>query len=86
MLSVNHYELIRRKHLIDVLSARAIGRELGHSRKTIRKALVLGVLAAEPRHLVAVHAHQPAGRTHSAALGAMRQHRPGVLIGQHAVE
>lgn len=42
MLSVDHYELIRRKHLIDGLSLRAISRELGHSRKTIRKALAYG--------------------------------------------
>jgi len=42
MLSVDHYELIRRKHFVDGLSVRAIGRELGHSRKTIRKALVHG--------------------------------------------
>ena len=39
MLSVDPYELIRRKHLVDGLSIRAINRELGHSRKTIRKAL-----------------------------------------------
>ena len=39
MLSVDHYELIRRKRLVDGLSIRAISRELGHSRKTIRKAL-----------------------------------------------
>ena len=39
MLSVDHDELIRRKHLIDGLSIRAISRELGHSRKTIRKVL-----------------------------------------------
>ena len=39
MLSVDHYELIRRKRLIEGLSIRAISRELGHSRKTIRKAL-----------------------------------------------
>lgn len=39
MLSVDHYELIRRKYLIDGLSIRAISRELGHSRKTIRKVL-----------------------------------------------
>lgn len=42
MLSVDHYELIRRKHLIDGLSVRAISRELGHSRKTIRKVLAYG--------------------------------------------
>jgi transposase len=39
MLSLDHYELIRRKHLIDGLSIREISRTLGHSRKTIRKAL-----------------------------------------------
>jgi len=39
MLSLDHYELIRRKHLIDGQSIRAISRSLGHSRKTIRKAL-----------------------------------------------
>lgn len=42
MLNVDHYELIRRKHLIEHLSIRAIRRELGHSRKTIRKALAHG--------------------------------------------
>ncbi len=39
MLTVEHYELIRRKHFIDGLSARSIAEELGHSRKTIAKAL-----------------------------------------------
>lgn len=42
MLSVDHYELIRRKHFVDGLSVRSISRELGHSRKTIRKALMHG--------------------------------------------
>ena len=42
MLTVDHYELIRRKHLIEELSIRAISRELGHSRKTIRKVLAHG--------------------------------------------
>ena len=42
MLSVDPYELIRPKHVIDGMSIRAISRELGHSRKTIRKALALG--------------------------------------------
>ena len=36
---MDHYELIRRKRLIEGLSIRAISRELGHSRQTIRKAL-----------------------------------------------
>ena len=39
MLTVEHYELIRRKHFIDGMSARTIAQELGHSRKTIAKAL-----------------------------------------------
>lgn len=39
MLTVEHYELIRRRHFIDGLSVRAIAQELGHSRKTVAKAL-----------------------------------------------
>lgn len=39
MLQVEHYELIRRKHFIDGKSGRAIAEELGHSRKTVSKAL-----------------------------------------------
>ena len=39
MLTVEHYELIRRKHFIDGQSARAIALELGHARKTIAKAI-----------------------------------------------
>ncbi len=54
MLSVDHYELIRRKHLIDGLSLRAISRELGHSRKTIRKALAHGTPPGYRRHQPAV--------------------------------
>ena len=50
MLSVDHDELIRRKHLIDGLSIRAISRELGHSRKTIRKALAHGTPPGYRRH------------------------------------
>ncbi len=38
MLTVDQYELVRRKHFIDGLSRRAVARELGHSRKTIAKA------------------------------------------------
>lgn len=40
MLTVDHYELIRRRHFQDGLSARAIARALGHSRKTVAKAIV----------------------------------------------
>lgn len=36
---MEHYELIRGKVLIDGLSRRAVARELGHSRKTVDKAL-----------------------------------------------
>jgi hypothetical protein len=41
MLTVDHYELIRRKHFIDGMNIRAISRELYHSRQKIRKALKL---------------------------------------------
>lgn len=53
MLAVEHYELIRRKVLIDGMSRRAVARELGHSRKTIDKALAsaapLGYQLSQPR-------------------------------------
>ncbi len=39
MLTVEHYELIRRKVLIEGLSQRTTAKELGHSRKTAAKAL-----------------------------------------------
>ncbi len=39
MYSVEYYELIRRKHFVDGMSLRAIARELGHSRKFVKKAV-----------------------------------------------
>ena len=39
MLSVNHFEIIRRKVLLDEMSQREVARELGHSRKTVAKAM-----------------------------------------------
>jgi transposase len=39
MLTVVDYELIRRKFFLDRESARAIAKELGHSRKTVAKAI-----------------------------------------------
>lgn len=39
MLTVDQSELIRRKHFVDGLSQRAIAAELGHSRKTVAKAI-----------------------------------------------
>ncbi len=39
MHAVEHYELIRRKHFVDGMSQRAIAKELGHSRKFVRKTL-----------------------------------------------
>src|SRR5690606_28624846 len=39
MLTVEHYELIRRRHFIEGHSARTIAVELRHSRKTVAKAL-----------------------------------------------
>ena len=43
MLTVEHYELIRRKVLVDGISRRAVAKELGHSRKTVDKALAEAV-------------------------------------------
>ena len=40
MLTVDDYELIRRKHLVDGQSQREIAQELGHSRNTVAKALI----------------------------------------------
>lgn len=39
MLQVEHFELIRRMVLVDGLSEREVARRLGHSRKSIRKAI-----------------------------------------------
>ena len=39
MLTVAQYEVIRRKVLVDGLSQRMVARELGHSRKTVKKAV-----------------------------------------------
>jgi transposase len=39
MLTVDHFEIIRRKVLLDGESQREVARELGHSRKTVAKAL-----------------------------------------------
>lgn len=43
MLAVEHYELIRRKVLIDGRSQREVAKELSHSRKTVAKALELRI-------------------------------------------
>jgi len=39
MLTVDQHELIRRKHLVDGMSQRAIAQELGHGRNTVAKAI-----------------------------------------------
>ena len=39
MLTVDDYELIRRKHLVDGMSQRAVAKELGHARNTVAKAI-----------------------------------------------
>ncbi len=53
MLTVAQYEVIRRKVLVDGLSQRAVAQELGHSRKTVKKAvehpLPLGYRRRQPR-------------------------------------
>ncbi len=38
MLTVDEYDLIRRKHLVDGMSLRAIARELGYARNTLRQS------------------------------------------------
>ena len=43
MLTVEHYELIRRKVVIEQKSQRDVAKELGHSRKTVAKALKLRI-------------------------------------------
>ena len=53
MRTVAHYELIRRKVLLEGLSQRDTAQALGHSRKTVAKALALrlppGYRLGEPR-------------------------------------
>ena len=53
MLTVGHYELIRRKVEIDGQTQRDVAKELGHSHKTVAKALRLrippGYRLSEPR-------------------------------------
>jgi transposase len=53
MLTVADYELVRRKFFLDGMSQRAIAEELGHSRKTVAKAIAHavppGYRLAEPR-------------------------------------
>jgi transposase len=43
MLTVDHYELIRRRVVIEGKSQRDAAKELGHSRKTVAKALELRI-------------------------------------------
>ena len=39
MLTVDRYELIQRKHLVDERGRRAVAHELGHGRSTVAKAI-----------------------------------------------
>lgn len=61
MLTVEHYELIRRKFLVDGMTQRAIAQELGHSRKTVAKALAQaippGYRMKQPRRKPAIAAY-----------------------------
>ena len=47
MLTVDHYELIRRRVLIEGLSQRVAAQALGHSRKTVAKARVISASVHE---------------------------------------
>ncbi len=59
---VADYELIRRKFFLDEQSARAIAKELGHSRKTVAKAIANpvppGYRLSEPRVRPAVERYR----------------------------
>lgn len=63
MLTVADYELIRRKFFLDQESARAIARELGHSRKTVAKALAHpippGYRRSQPRKRPVIERYGP---------------------------
>jgi transposase len=62
MLTVADYELIRRKFFLDEQSARAIAKELGHSRKTVAKALAHpvppGYRRSQPRERPAIERYR----------------------------
>jgi transposase len=62
MLTVADYELIRRKFHLDGQSARAIAKELGHSRKTVAKAIANpvppGYRLREPRGRPAIEPYR----------------------------
>jgi len=62
MLTVADYELIRRKFFVDGQSARAIAKELGHSRKTVAKAIASavppGYRRSEPRERPAIERYR----------------------------
>jgi transposase len=62
MLSMNHFEIIRRKVLLDGLSQREAAQELGHSRKTVAKALEHpvppGYQMSRPRACPVMDAHR----------------------------
>jgi hypothetical protein len=63
MLTVEDYELIRRKLLVAKPSIRAIAKELGHSRKALAKAArhaqPPGYQRATPRTKPAIDAYRP---------------------------
>jgi hypothetical protein len=62
MLTADDYELIRRKFFLDGVSQRAIGAELGHSRKTVAKAIAHpvppGYLQPQPRARPAIEPYR----------------------------
>ena len=62
MLTVDHYEIIRRK-VRDGMSQRDVSKELGHSRNTVAKALKHpippGYRLAQPRSKPAIESFTP---------------------------
>jgi len=58
MLTVEEHDLVRRKHLVDGMSQRAISQELGYARNTVAKAIAhpipLGYRLSKPRSKPAI--------------------------------
>ena len=68
------YDLIRRKHLIDGMSLRAISRELGHARNTVAKATANPIPPGLPAQPTPGPAHDRSGQAHRRRRQNLRHH------------